>query len=138
MSTAAARGMGNRLYDVPIIGLLRRLIVSALIAVPFLLAGVYGFAIGDFQPWASITILLVGAGLMVLGLYMSLTGVVPSPPLVPGEQQLVTRHPAQRPAYARMIFSIPFFLGALYPESTERRLWGQSLKKPEGAPLNLG
>ena len=23
-------------------------------------------------------------------------------------------------------------------ESTERRLWGQSLKKPEGAPLNLG
>ena len=24
------------------------------------------------------------------------------------------------------------------PESTERRLWGQSLKKPEGAPLNLG
>ena len=27
---------------------------------------------------------------------------------------------------------------AVYPESTERRLWGQSLKKPEGAPLNLG
>ena len=28
--------------------------------------------------------------------------------------------------------------GSLNPESTERRLWGQSLKKPEGAPLNLG
>ena len=28
--------------------------------------------------------------------------------------------------------------GHLNPESTERRLWGQSLKKPEGAPLNLG
>ena len=28
--------------------------------------------------------------------------------------------------------------GTLNPESTERRLWGQSLKKPEGAPLNLG
>ena len=26
----------------------------------------------------------------------------------------------------------------LNPESTEGRLWGQSLKKPEGAPLNLG
>ena len=25
-----------------------------------------------------------------------------------------------------------------YPESTEGRPWGQSLKKPEGAPLNLG
>ena len=28
--------------------------------------------------------------------------------------------------------------GHTKPESTERRLWGQSLKKPEGAPLNLG
>ena len=26
----------------------------------------------------------------------------------------------------------------LYPESTEGRPWGQSLKKPSGAPLNLG
>ena len=26
----------------------------------------------------------------------------------------------------------------LNPESTEGRPWGQSLKKPEGAPLNLG
>ena len=25
-----------------------------------------------------------------------------------------------------------------YPESTEGRPWGQSLKKPSGAPLNLG
>ena len=25
-----------------------------------------------------------------------------------------------------------------YPESTEGRPWGQPLKKPEGAPLNLG
>ena len=24
------------------------------------------------------------------------------------------------------------------PESTEGRSWGQPLKKPEGAPLNLG
>ena len=28
--------------------------------------------------------------------------------------------------------------GALKPESTEGRSWGQPLKKPEGAPLNLG
>ena len=26
----------------------------------------------------------------------------------------------------------------LKPESTEGRSWGQPLKKPEGAPLNLG
>ena len=30
------------------------------------------------------------------------------------------------------------FAALVKPESTERRLWGQSLKKPEGAPLNLG
>ncbi len=28
--------------------------------------------------------------------------------------------------------------GSLKPESTEGRPWGQPLKKPEGAPLNLG
>ena len=106
--------MGNRLGRTLFVDLLRRLLVSALIAVPFLLAGVYGFVIGDFPPWASVTILLVGAALMILGLYMSLTGVVPSSPLVPGERQLVMRRPAQKPAYARIIFSIPFFLGALY------------------------
>ena len=114
MSTVAKRGPGHRLHNLPIIGLFRRLIVSSIIAAPFLLGGVYGFAIGGFPPWASLTILLVGGVLMVLGLYLSLTGVVPTPPLVPGEQQLVMRHPAQKPAYARMIFSIPFFLGALY------------------------
>lgn len=114
MPTATDKGLGSRLYDVPIIGLFRRLLVSALIAVPFLLGGAYGFIVGDFPIWASITILLVGAALMALGMYMSLIGVVPTPGLVPGEQQLVMRHPAQKPAYARMIFSIPFFLGALY------------------------
>ena len=32
-----------------------------------------------------------------------------------------------------------FRLGTSFkPESTEGRPWGQSLKKPEGAPLNLG
>ena len=35
--------------------------------------------------------------------------------------------------------SVVFGLSALpKPESTEGRPWGQSLKKPEGAPLNLG
>ena len=29
-------------------------------------------------------------------------------------------------------------VGRLKPESTEGRPWGQPLKKPEGAPLNLG
>ena len=34
--------------------------------------------------------------------------------------------------------SNPAYKSQLYPESTEGRPWGQSLKKLEGAPLNLG
>ena len=36
--------------------------------------------------------------------------------------------------------SLPGVYAALMdkPESTEGRPWGQSLKKPSGAPLNLG
>ena len=33
--------------------------------------------------------------------------------------------------------SVPQVAAYLKPESTEGRPWGQSLKKPEGAPLNL-
>lgn len=105
----ATRGSGN-----PFLTMLKRLIVSAFIATPFFVGGAYGFAVGDFPLWASFVIVLVGAALMIVGLYMSLTGIVPSPPLIPGEEQLITCHPTMKPAYARIFLSIPFFLGALY------------------------
>ena len=114
MVAVSKKSLGARLYDNTWLSLLRRLLVSAIIAGPFLLGGVYGFFIGDFPPWASIVVLAVGALLMFVGLYMSFTGIVPSPPLMPGESQLETRHPTMKPAYARMVFSLPFLLGALY------------------------
>ncbi|MCH7714158.1 MAG: PH domain-containing protein [Chloroflexi bacterium] len=114
MASTPKRGLGARLYDNTWLALLRRLLVSAIIAGPFLLGGIYGLTIGDFPQWASIVVLGVGALLMFVGLYMSFTGIVPSPSLLPGETQLEMRHPTMKPAYARMVFSLPFLLGALY------------------------
>ena len=114
MANATRRGLGARLYDNAYLALVRRLLVSAIIAGPFLLGGAYGFTVGEFPPWASLVILLVGALLMCTGLYMSFTGVVPSPSLLPGESQLEMRHPTMKPAYARMAFSVPFFAVVSY------------------------
>ena len=84
MAAVPKRSLGARLYDNAWIALFRRLLVSAIIAGPFLLGGAYGFFVGDFPPWASLVVLGVGAVLMFLGLYMSFTGIVPFPPLTPG------------------------------------------------------
>ena len=119
MTTVARRGVVSRLFDNVLIRLVQRLIVSAILAAPFLLAGgyfaaarVYGLEGAAVPPWASFVILTIGGALAAIGLYMSLAGIAPTPPLVPGEQELVMRHPTMKPAYARMIMSIPFFLGA--------------------------
>jgi len=114
MAGAAGRDLGSRVYDETWLALLRRLLVSAIIAGPFLLGGGYGFTTEGFPNWASTVIILVGALLMCVGMYMSLTGIVPSPPMLPGESRLEMRHPTMKPAYARMIFSLPFLLSALY------------------------
>jgi len=133
MAAAAKRGLGTRIFSNIFIGLIRRLLVSAILAAPFLLFGVYGLLtqaqgveflqgvqgvqgteVTEIPLWASVVILAVGGGLMAIGLYMSLAGVAPSPPLVEGEQEIVMRHPTMKPAFARMIVSIPFFLGAGY------------------------
>ncbi len=41
------------------LALLRKLLVSAIIAGPFLLGGIYGFAIGNIALWASLLVNLV-------------------------------------------------------------------------------
>lgn len=77
-------------------------------------AGIVGFFEPGFPNWASAVIFLVGATLGTFGLYMSITGIVPSPNLVVGEKLLVTRHPTMKPAFARLIMSVPFFVAAGY------------------------
>ena len=122
MAVIAKKGVGARKkYDNVFLALIRRLTMSAVLALPFLLAGgylsaarVYGLEGAEVPAWASFVVLSVGAGLVTIGLYMSLAGVAPSPGLVGAEQELVTRHPTMKPAYARILLSIPFFLGAGY------------------------
>ena len=133
MAVVARRGFKSRVFDNILINLIRRLVVSAILATPFLLFGIYGLLtqsqqfeiFQNFQAvegaevavipiWASFVILIVGGALATIGLYMSLAGIAPSPPLVGEEQELVMRHPTMKPAYARMILSLPFFLIAGY------------------------
>ena len=97
-----------------ILRLASRLIVTIVIAFPFLLAGGYGLVEPDFPELVAIVCLILGAGLMCLGFYMGLTGVAPTPTMVNDERLIILRHPTMRPAYARMISSIPFFLAAGY------------------------
>lgn len=139
MAAVARRNVMTRLGNNLILGLVRRLMVSVILVTPFLLFGIYGLmtqtqgveffqSLPGFQGfqgfeegkvakvplWASFVILVIGGSLGTIGLYMSLAGIAPSPPLVPGEAELVMRHPTMKPAYARMMMSIPFFLGAGY------------------------
>ena len=107
-------GLATKLYRNVLLGLLRRLGVSVIMAGPFILAGVFGLQEPDFPGWASAVVLLVGISLGSVGFYMSITGIVPAPHLVPGEKILVTRHPTMKPAFARMTMSIPFISAAAY------------------------
>ena len=104
----------NSVTGIPFLRLASRLLVSVIIALPFLLAGGYGLLEPDFPKLVAVVVLIVGAGLLCLGFYMSLAGVAPTPSLVSGERQIIQRHPTMKPAYARMIWSIPFIVAAGY------------------------
>ncbi len=92
----------------------RQLTVSAIVGAPFLMGGVYGITVGGFEPWTSGALLLIGALLMIVGFWVSVRAVFPTPTLVDGETELSKRHPTMKPAYARMMLSIPFFMGTVF------------------------
>ena len=89
----------------------KKIAVSLLIAGPFLAAGGYGFVESEFPSWASTVIFAVGV-LLAFGGLLSVGRVLPPLSLVEGEELLVSRHPTMKPAFARMVMSIPFFAGA--------------------------
>lgn len=97
-----------------LISFLRRAAVSIILGGPFVVAGILGFLDSDVPNWGSTVFLLVGGTLGSFGLYMSISGAIPNANLVGDEKLLVTRHPTMKPAFARLIMSIPFFLGAVY------------------------
>ena len=85
-----------------------RLIVSAILASPFLISGGLAFLDPTVPVLVQYMVLSVGLVIMVLGTYMSLSAVAPAPNLATGEREIIVRHPSMKPAYARVVLSIPF------------------------------
>ena len=104
----------NTITGNPFFRLASRLLVSIMIAFPFLLAGGVGIISPEFPILVAVVTLILGGTLLCLGFYMSLAGVAPTPVLVSGERLIIQRHPTMKPAYARMIWSIPFIVAAGY------------------------
>ena len=91
-----------------------RVLPSIVIAFPLLLAGGYGIMDPAFPKLVAVVVLVLGAGLLCLGFYMGLAGIAPEPTMVSDERLIIQRHPTMKPAYARMIWSIPFVVAAGY------------------------
>ena len=91
-----------------------RVLPSIIIAFPLLLAGGYGIVDPAFPKSLAVVVLVLGAGLLCLGFYMGLAGIAPTPTMVAGERLIIQRHPTMKPAYARMVWSIPFIVAAGY------------------------
>ena len=92
-------------------GVFKKIVVSLLIAGPFLVAGGYGITESDLPGWASGAFLIAGLFLASIAL-VSVGRVIPPLALVEGEQLLVSRHPTMKPAFARTFLSIPFLAGS--------------------------
>ena len=94
-------------------GAAARVTVNVVVALPFILLGIFGLMQGEelYQP--SLAVILVGALVILVGLYVSVLSR-PRLDLMPDEEFLALRHPSMKPAFARIVLSIPFFLAAGY------------------------
>ena len=88
--------------------------VNLIVSVPFLIFAVYGLVLADEEVKADLLLPSVicggiGGFLIVAGFSLGFLASFPMPMLVKGEQELIKRHPSMRPAYVRMLISVPFF-----------------------------
>ncbi len=90
-----------------------RLSVSVLIGLPFFAAGIFGLINEDLSQRASLLVMLVGSLVVLVGVYVTVLSR-PRLNLMAGEETLVLRHPSMRPAFARMVMSLPFLTAAGY------------------------
>ncbi len=90
-----------------------RLLVNVLVAVPFFAVGGIGLARGELPNEASLVVIVVGGLVVVVGLYVTVLSR-PRLNLMPDEETLALRHPSMKPALARLVMSVPFFLAAGY------------------------
>ena len=90
-----------------------RLLVNVLVALPFFAVGGVGLARGDLSNEVSLVVLLIGVLVVLIGLYVTVLSR-PRLNLMQDEETLALRHPSMKPAFARILMSVPFFLGAGY------------------------
>ena len=91
-----------------------KMLTMLLIATPFFLGGIYGLLEEDFPTWAALTVLGTGGVALITGAYLTLVVGFPAPPLLEGEDVLAARNPTMKPAIARIIMSVPFFVVSGY------------------------
>jgi hypothetical protein len=91
-------------------------LVNLLVSLPFIGFAIYGLIIApaDIPIYASLVCGGIGGFLLITGFFLGFLASFPMPMLVQGEKELIMRHPTMRPAYVRMLISIPFFAGAGY------------------------
>ena len=90
-----------------------RLLINVMIALPFFAVGGVGLARGDLPNDASVAVMCIGALVVLVGLYVSVLSR-PRLNLMSNEETLALRHPSMKPAFARILLSVPFFLAAGY------------------------
>ena len=110
-SAPSRQAGGKRAFD-PALFLLR-IATNLGIGLPFYTGGIFGLMNEELSDEASWVILLVGTLVVLVGFYVSVMSR-PRLVLLPGENELVMRHPSMKPAVARMAMSLPFFAAAVY------------------------
>lgn len=91
--------------------------VNSLVGLPFFAAGAFGLVDDGMSSqapgWASWAVIAVGAAMVMVGFYVSALSRPRLNPM-PGENVLEMRYPSMKPAYARMVMSVPLFAAAGY------------------------
>ncbi len=112
VSRSAGRPKRSRKWTWSSIGF--KLLTMLLIATPFFVGGVWGLADADFPAWAALAIIGTGGLALITGAYLSFVVKFPAPALIAEEDVLASRNPTMKPAFARILMSIPFFLVSGY------------------------
>ncbi|MBD33892.1 MAG: hypothetical protein CL892_05615 [Dehalococcoidia bacterium] len=94
--------------------LIVRMTIALLVSIPIIALGaillVYSQTDGTVPAWSGIAAIVTGVVLLILGFYMTAVGSFPYPNLGDGEDVKIERHPTMKPAYARIMISIPLFI----------------------------
>ena len=88
--------------------------VNLIVSLPFLIFAIYGLVLADEEVRSDLLLPSavcggIGAFLLVTGFFLGFLASFPMPMLVKDEKELIKRHPTMRPAYVRMLISVPFF-----------------------------